>query len=194
MRCCCTPPGRRLHRVHPPGQRRESWRVVQPLLDLPPPVHPYEPGTGDPTRPEAASAAIGTWHRGPGCRPVASRLRESRASARRQSGRGVKRHVRRAGSPSRAARRARREGGAAGDAELGRDAGGAPNAGAQLDHDVGLAREARQHIPQVADHLAGSAAASSRNRSAASAMQLAASAFASACSHSSSVGSKRSTS
>lgn len=40
----------------------ESWRIVEPLLDSPPPVHPYDPGTWGP--PEAAQLVrgLGTWH------------------------------------------------------------------------------------------------------------------------------------
>ena len=40
----------------------ESWRVLQPLLDSPPPVHPYAPGSWGP---EAANALVrehGGWH------------------------------------------------------------------------------------------------------------------------------------
>jgi glucose-6-phosphate 1-dehydrogenase len=40
----------------------ECWRVMQPLLDAPPPVHRYKPGTWGP--PEAAGLVEGTggWH------------------------------------------------------------------------------------------------------------------------------------
>jgi glucose-6-phosphate 1-dehydrogenase len=41
----------------------EQWRIVQPLLDAPPPIHMYEPDTWGP---EAASSALlaghGRWH------------------------------------------------------------------------------------------------------------------------------------
>src|SRR5213076_1545656 len=33
----------------------EQWRIVQPLLDAPPPVHPYAPGSWGP---EAADALV----------------------------------------------------------------------------------------------------------------------------------------
>jgi glucose-6-phosphate 1-dehydrogenase len=41
----------------------EQWRIMQPLLDAPPPIHMYEPGTWGP---EAAASALlaghGRWH------------------------------------------------------------------------------------------------------------------------------------
>jgi glucose-6-phosphate 1-dehydrogenase len=40
----------------------ESWRIVQPLLDNPPPVHPYEPGTWGPAEANRFIAGFGTWH------------------------------------------------------------------------------------------------------------------------------------
>jgi glucose-6-phosphate 1-dehydrogenase len=39
----------------------ESWRVVQPLLDSPPPAHRYEPGTWGPAEAERLAAGIGGW-------------------------------------------------------------------------------------------------------------------------------------
>ncbi len=42
----------------------ECWRVVQPLLEAPPPVHAYEPGTWGPAQAEALVADRGGW-RGP---------------------------------------------------------------------------------------------------------------------------------
>ena len=41
----------------------ETWRVMQPLLDAPPPVHPYAPGSWGPV--DAADelmAGYGRWH------------------------------------------------------------------------------------------------------------------------------------
>jgi glucose-6-phosphate 1-dehydrogenase len=40
----------------------EAWRVLQPLLDAPPPVHPYAKGPGAPTKPTASwtGTAAGT--------------------------------------------------------------------------------------------------------------------------------------
>ena len=40
----------------------ETWRVFQPLLDSPPPVHPYTPGTWGPKAAEDLLAGHGTWH------------------------------------------------------------------------------------------------------------------------------------
>jgi glucose-6-phosphate 1-dehydrogenase len=42
----------------------ESWRIVQPLLDDPPPVHPYAPGSWGPHEAEQLTAGLGQW-RGP---------------------------------------------------------------------------------------------------------------------------------
>ncbi|MDQ6605679.1 MAG: glucose-6-phosphate dehydrogenase [Actinomycetota bacterium] len=39
----------------------ESWRVVQPLLDSPPPVHSYEPGTWGPSEADRVIAGYGSW-------------------------------------------------------------------------------------------------------------------------------------
>jgi glucose-6-phosphate 1-dehydrogenase len=40
----------------------ETWRVVQPLIDSPPPVQPYAPGTWGPEGAERLLAGHGTWH------------------------------------------------------------------------------------------------------------------------------------
>ena len=40
----------------------ESWRVLQPLLDSPPPVHPYAPGTWGPKEADSLLAGLGQWH------------------------------------------------------------------------------------------------------------------------------------
>jgi glucose-6-phosphate 1-dehydrogenase len=40
----------------------ETWRVFQPLLDSPPSVHPYAPGTWGPKAAEQLLAGHGTWH------------------------------------------------------------------------------------------------------------------------------------
>ena len=40
----------------------ENWRVMQPLLDAPPPVHVYKPGTWGPKEAEALVAGHGRWH------------------------------------------------------------------------------------------------------------------------------------
>jgi glucose-6-phosphate 1-dehydrogenase len=40
----------------------EAWRVMQPLLAAPPPVHPYAPGTWGPAAADALLAGHGRWH------------------------------------------------------------------------------------------------------------------------------------
>jgi len=40
----------------------EAWRVFQPLLDSPPPVHGYAPGSWGPEESEALVAGHGRWH------------------------------------------------------------------------------------------------------------------------------------
>jgi glucose-6-phosphate 1-dehydrogenase len=40
----------------------ETWRIMQPLLDAPPPVHPYAPGTWGPAAAEELVAGHGRWH------------------------------------------------------------------------------------------------------------------------------------
>ena len=42
----------------------ETWRIMQPLLDAPPPVHPYAPGSWGPKEADKIVAGHGTW-RGP---------------------------------------------------------------------------------------------------------------------------------
>jgi glucose-6-phosphate 1-dehydrogenase len=39
-----------------------AWRVVQPILDDPEPVHPYRPGTWGPEAADALTADVGGWH------------------------------------------------------------------------------------------------------------------------------------
>lgn len=39
----------------------EAWRVMQPLIDAPPPVHPYAPGTWGPAEANALVADHGGW-------------------------------------------------------------------------------------------------------------------------------------
>ncbi len=39
----------------------ETWRVMQPLLDAPPPVHPYAPGSWGPSAADAITAGLGGW-------------------------------------------------------------------------------------------------------------------------------------
>ena len=42
----------------------ETWRIMQPLLDSPPPVHPYAPGSWGPAEEDELVAGHGRW-RGP---------------------------------------------------------------------------------------------------------------------------------
>jgi glucose-6-phosphate 1-dehydrogenase len=41
----------------------ETWRVIQPLLDNPPPVHEYEPGTWGPKEADDIVRGICDWHK-----------------------------------------------------------------------------------------------------------------------------------
>jgi glucose-6-phosphate 1-dehydrogenase len=40
----------------------ETWRIMQPLLDAPPPVHPYAPGSWGPEAADGLVAGHGRWH------------------------------------------------------------------------------------------------------------------------------------
>jgi glucose-6-phosphate 1-dehydrogenase len=46
----------------------EAWRIFQPLLEHPPPVHPYAPGSWGPDAAEKLVAGFGKWH-GPWVEP-----------------------------------------------------------------------------------------------------------------------------
>jgi glucose-6-phosphate 1-dehydrogenase len=50
----------------------ETWRIVQPLLDAPPPVEPYAPGSWGPSDGERLVKSYGGW-RGPWLAPAAGR-------------------------------------------------------------------------------------------------------------------------
>ena len=39
----------------------ETWRVMQPLLDAPPPIHTYAPGTWGPAAGDAVTSGLGGW-------------------------------------------------------------------------------------------------------------------------------------
>ncbi len=39
----------------------ETWRIMQPLLDAPPPVHPYAPGSWGPEAANGLTAESGGW-------------------------------------------------------------------------------------------------------------------------------------
>jgi glucose-6-phosphate 1-dehydrogenase len=43
-------------------QVEEAWRVLEPLLDAPPPVHGYAPGSWGPAEADALVAGSGRWH------------------------------------------------------------------------------------------------------------------------------------
>ena len=40
----------------------ETWRIMQPLLDEPPPVHAYQPGSWGPKEADALLSGLGRWH------------------------------------------------------------------------------------------------------------------------------------
>jgi glucose-6-phosphate 1-dehydrogenase len=40
----------------------ETWRVMAPLLEAPPPVHPYKPDTWGPAEADHLLAGVGRWH------------------------------------------------------------------------------------------------------------------------------------
>jgi glucose-6-phosphate 1-dehydrogenase len=40
----------------------ETWRIMQPLLDAPPPVHSYEKGSWGPAQADRLLAGHGRWH------------------------------------------------------------------------------------------------------------------------------------
>jgi glucose-6-phosphate 1-dehydrogenase len=40
----------------------EAWRIMQPLLDSPPVVHPYAPGSSGPKAADALLEGYGSWH------------------------------------------------------------------------------------------------------------------------------------
>jgi glucose-6-phosphate 1-dehydrogenase len=40
----------------------EAWRIIDPVLNDPPPVYAYEPGSWGPVEAERLTAEIGTWH------------------------------------------------------------------------------------------------------------------------------------
>ena len=40
----------------------QTWRIMQPLLDAPPPVEPYAQGTWGPASADALVAGHGRWH------------------------------------------------------------------------------------------------------------------------------------
>ena len=59
----------------------EAWRVMQPLLDAPPPVHPYAPGRGGRRRRTSCVAGYGALARARGWRHERRRAARRRARA-----------------------------------------------------------------------------------------------------------------
>ena len=41
----------------------EQWRVMQPLLDAPTPIHTYQPGTWGPAAADEVPAGFGGWRK-----------------------------------------------------------------------------------------------------------------------------------
>ena len=64
----------------------ETWRIVQPLLDEPGPVHPYEPGTWGPKEADDLTRGIASG-RSPGCPETADKLLRSTGATGGGSGR-----------------------------------------------------------------------------------------------------------
>ena len=62
-RCCCRPrcPGDSTRFTRQDGVE-ETWRIMQPLLDTPPAVQPYAPGSWGPAAADALVAGTGGWH------------------------------------------------------------------------------------------------------------------------------------
>ncbi len=54
-----------------------TWRIMQPLLDAPPPALPYAPGSWGPAEAKRLVAGFGGWHR-----PLAAGMSRSRARLR----------------------------------------------------------------------------------------------------------------
>ena len=63
----------------------QSWRILQPLLDSPPPVHPYAKGTWGPEEADELVAGYGSLARAPGS--LSERRQVSRARQRRRRSR-----------------------------------------------------------------------------------------------------------
>ena len=40
----------------------ETWRIMMPLLEHPPPVHRYAPGSWGPTEADRLLRGVGGWH------------------------------------------------------------------------------------------------------------------------------------
>ena len=62
-RCCCTPRcSAKSTRFTRQDGVEEAWRIMQPLLDAPPPVHAYAPGSWGPADADELTAGVGGWH------------------------------------------------------------------------------------------------------------------------------------
>ena len=62
-RCCCTPRSSATAPTSPARTwSRRRWRIVQPLLDHPPEVMPYAPGSWGPKEADKLVAGFGGWH------------------------------------------------------------------------------------------------------------------------------------
>ena len=67
----------------------ETWRIMQPLLDAPPPVHPYAPGSWGPPAADELVAGHGRWHE-----PVGD-VMTSRSTTAASASRRARRRLRR---------------------------------------------------------------------------------------------------
>ena len=62
-RCSSTPRWSATPRASPGRTAsRRQWRIMQPLLDAPPPVHAYAPGSWGPEAADKLVAGFGRWH------------------------------------------------------------------------------------------------------------------------------------
>ena len=62
-RCCSMPRWSARARGSPARTAvEETWRIMQPLLDAPPPVHSYRPGSWGPDAADELTAEVGGWH------------------------------------------------------------------------------------------------------------------------------------
>ena len=84
----------------------ETWRIMQPLLDAPPPVHGYEPGTWGPEAADALVADHGGW-RDPWVRVMSAATPDPKRGAAERCGAVAVPADRRLRVPLRTATRAR---------------------------------------------------------------------------------------
>ena len=62
-RCCSMPRWSGSTRFTRQDGVEETWRIMQPLLDAPPPVHSYPSGSWGPVAADELTAGFGGWHR-----------------------------------------------------------------------------------------------------------------------------------